>query len=125
MAESWRSGFNRSAHDLETRLTSLVQATLDTKGLTIVSTDNGRGLVPLRGLREGDTICDVHTLWYDSMAGLEEAAGWDGRATRVINNAFSVHADCSGWSAELYIVISYHKGKDSAISIRLSPTLTL
>ena len=82
LADSWRSGFNRGAHDLEMRLPSLVQSTLDAHGLTIVSNDSGRTLIPLRGLREGDTICDVHALWYVSIAGLEEAAEWDGRAPR-------------------------------------------
>ena len=72
MQAHWRSGLNNQVENLQDKITTLVAKELDTNDLAFMGSKEGRSLITLKPLREGDTICVARALWYDSLPMLEE-----------------------------------------------------
>lgn len=78
--KNWRGGINNQVENLQDKVTSLVSKELDSNHLGLMATSDGRNLITLRPLREGDTICLVSALWYDSLAMVEDMLSSGGNA---------------------------------------------
>eukprot|EP00973_Karenia_brevis_P096291 12431457-Karenia_brevis.AAC.1 len=68
----WRAGINLMPGDLETKIIKLVQKELDEVGMKLERVENGSMcLVATKHLHEGELICPLASLLFDSEAAVE------------------------------------------------------
>ena len=70
-SSEWRRGCNSFVPDLAAKTPMLISSEMDRFPVQIVSQEFGLGLISTKSLKEGEIVCNVSALWYDTKAKVE------------------------------------------------------
>ena len=74
----WHNGLDNYPYDLADKVQKLMHDEAAKFHLTLKSTESGFGLFTTRALREGEAICDVTALWYNTKEALKHILSQEG-----------------------------------------------